>query len=67
MTPASFIEWRLAMGFSKRGAAKALGASPSTITAYDTGASPIPRYIALACRALYHRLEPWGESKKAGE
>ena len=67
MTPADFKDWRNQMGFSIVAAEKALGLSKSTIDLYeagkrrDTGAPvEIPHTVALACAALYHRLEPWG-------
>lgn len=45
-----FIEWRVRHGLSLTQAAKALGLAARTISAYGTGARPVPRYIALACK-----------------
>ena len=68
MTPDEFKAWRKAMGLTQVTAAKALDLSTSTIEMYDSGkrkndGSPvsIPRTVALACAALYHKLEPWGD------
>lgn len=65
MTPQSFREWRRQMGFSQQKAAEALGLSKSAIEQYELGrrkgsSDPvtIPRTVALACRALFHNLEP---------
>ena len=46
------------MGITQIEAAKALGCSRTTIAAYETGKSKIPRYIALACAAIIARLRP---------
>lgn len=43
-------QWRAAHEFSMTDAAKALGIRPQTISAYEKGTRPIPRYIALACK-----------------
>jgi len=45
-----FAEWRARHGLSLADAASALGMTPRTISAYGTGARPVPRYIALACK-----------------
>lgn len=44
-----FAQWRARNGLSLAAAAKALGLTPRTISAYGTGARAVPRYIALAC------------------
>lgn len=68
MTADDFKGWRAAMGLSQRAAAEALGVSRPTIENYERGVRltdgqpvTIPRTVALACAALYHRLEPWGD------
>lgn len=44
---------------SKQDAAKALGVTDDTITKYTKrGGSTM---LALACAALYHRIEPFGD------
>ena len=58
MTPASFAAWRERLGFSKSDAARRLGLSRNSIIAYETGASPIPLHVALACAAIAHGLPP---------
>ncbi len=45
-----FLAWRIRHGLSLADAARALGMTPRTISAYGTGARPVPRYIALACK-----------------
>ena len=45
-----FAQWRARNGLSLSAAAKALGMTPRTISAYGTGARPVPRYVALACK-----------------
>lgn len=45
-----FAEWRSRNHLSLAAAAKALGLTTRTISAYGTGKRPVPRYIALACR-----------------
>lgn len=45
-----FAEWRAKNGLSLSAAARALGMTPRTISAYGTGGRPVPRYIALACK-----------------
>jgi len=44
-----FAQWRARNGLSLAAAAKALGMTTRTISAYGTGARPVPHYIALAC------------------
>ena len=46
----AFAQWRVHNGLSLKQAAEALGLTPRTISAYGTGARPVPRYIALACK-----------------
>lgn len=45
-----FAQWRVRHGLSLKEAAAALGMTPRTMSAYGTGARPVPRYVALACR-----------------
>jgi len=45
-----FAQWRARHGLSLAEAAKALGMTVRTMSAYGTGARPVPRYIALACK-----------------
>ena len=45
-----FIFWRIRNGLSLSEAAKALGITPRTVSAYGTGARPVPLYITLACK-----------------
>ncbi len=46
----TFVQWRSRHGLSLTQAAAALGLTPRTVSAYGTGARPVPRYIALACK-----------------
>ena len=57
MTPASFLAWRQRLGLSVRAASKALGCSRNAIDRWEKGATPIPRYVELACAAIEH-LKP---------
>ena len=45
-----FAQWRARHGLSLKRAADALGMTPRTMSAYGTGARPVPRYVALACK-----------------
>lgn len=46
----TFLAWRVRNGLSLAEAAHALGMTPRTVSAYGTGARPVPHYIALACK-----------------
>ena len=46
----TFLAWRARHGLSLAEAARALGMTPRTMSAYGTGSRPVPRYIALACK-----------------
>lgn len=66
MTHEDFKAWRSAMDLSQAAAADALGLSKATVENYDRGTRredgrpvEIPKHVALACAALWHRLEPW--------
>lgn len=59
MTPEQFKSWRKTVGLSQEKAAVALGIGRRTVQDYESGAYPIPLHVALACTAIYHRLEPW--------
>ena len=64
MTSDDFCAWLDAMRAAKLARSDAdcgrlLGVMPNTVVAYKRkGAS---RVVALACRALMHRMEGWGE------
>ena len=45
-----FAQWRARHGLSLTEAAKTLGMTPRTMSAYGSGSRPVPRYIALACK-----------------
>jgi hypothetical protein len=55
-----FAQWRARNGLSLAAAARALGLTVRTISAYGTGARPVPRYIALACQG-------WEAERRQGE
>ena len=46
----AFVQCRLRNGLSLAQAAAALGLTSRTVSAYGTGARPVPRYVALACK-----------------
>ena len=45
-----FAQWRARNGLTLADAARALEMTPRTMSAYGTGARPVPRHIALACK-----------------
>ena len=45
-----FAQWRARNGLTLAAAAQALEMTPRTMSAYGTGARPVPRYVALACK-----------------
>jgi hypothetical protein len=45
-----FAKWRARYGLSLADAARVLGMTPRTMSAYGAGARPVPRYIVLACK-----------------
>ena len=53
-----FAQWRARHGLSLNQAAAALGMTTRTMSAYGTGARPVPRYIALACKGWEAEHEP---------
>lgn len=46
----TFLAWRARHGLSLAAAARALGMTPRTMSAYGTGSRPVPHHIALACK-----------------
>jgi Protein of unknown function (DUF2442) len=44
-----FAGWRTRYGLGLKQAAEALGVTPRTISAYSSGARPIPKTVQLAC------------------
>lgn len=65
MTPEAFTEWLAAMkaaGLARSDAACArlLGVSANAVVLMKRNGAD--HRTALACRALFHRLEPWGLS-----
>jgi len=71
MTPKQFKTWRKKMGLTQAQAAKVLGLSKPTVENYDKGvrgngeAFEIPHVVALACAALWHKIEPWDSHPEA--
>lgn len=68
MTPDKLSDWLDACAeagifrssHKKQDAAKALGITDDALTNRLKGRVAIRRETALACRAIYHRLEPYG-------
>ena len=63
MTPGAFVAWLAEMksaGLARSDAecARLLGKSDDTVVSYKKKGAD--RTVALACRALLHRLEPYG-------
>lgn len=52
MKSASLIAMRKRLGLSQRSLADRLAIGTRTLSNYETGKTPIPRYVALACAAL---------------
>jgi transcriptional regulator with XRE-family HTH domain len=52
MKPASIITMRKRLDLSQRALAQRLAIGTRTLSNYETGKTPIPRYVALACAAL---------------
>jgi hypothetical protein len=62
MTATAFVDWLAAMkaaGLARSDAAasRLLGVSANTVLEMKTRGADVR--TALACRALFHRLEPW--------
>ena len=64
MTPEQFREWRRKMRITQAEAGRLLGLGVTTVQSYEHGRrrdaiafAGIPRVVALACAALWHRLE----------
>lgn len=62
MTPAAFINWLASMkeaglARSDAAAARLLGVSANAVVGMKRRGTD--HRTALACRALFHRLEPW--------
>ena len=57
MTASEFTAWLVAMNISGAEAARRLGCGKNAITRFKRQGGD--RRLALACSALYHRLEPW--------
>ncbi len=65
MTPEEFKDWLKIMRISQKKASVALGVHVNTVNGWVLGKTAINQTVALACRALYHRLEPWGHKDGA--
>lgn len=59
MTPEQLKSWRKALGLSQQSASEALGIGRRTVQDYEKGVYQIPRTVALACAALYHRINEY--------
>lgn len=57
MTPEAFRTWLVTMKIRSAEAARLLQIHANTVTKYKARGAPKP--VALACAALYHRIEPW--------
>jgi transcriptional regulator with XRE-family HTH domain len=58
MSPSSLIAVRKRMKLSQTLFAKLVGIGRRTLIRYETGQSPIPKTVALACAALAFGLPP---------
>lgn len=50
MGKARLREWMASNRMTLADAARALGMTSRTLNDYETGARPVPRYVALACK-----------------
>lgn len=66
-TARAFAKWRARHGLTLKQAAEALGLTARAVNAYGTGARPVPRYIALACKGweAEQLRKKGGEGKRA--
>ena len=58
--------WREQMGYTMNEAADELGCSKRSLTNWENGHFPIPRYIGLAMNALALNMRPYGSKRKRG-
>lgn len=58
MKATSLTDLRKRLNLSQRGMAKALQLGTRTLSNYETGKTPIPAFVALACAALAFGLPP---------
>lgn len=65
MDAKDFAEWRAELGLNRSQAAEALGVSRNMPQKYEEGEREIPKYIALACTAVYRRHKPWPEDRRS--
>lgn len=65
MTPAAFRFWRSTMQLTQEQAGEELGYSVDQIANFERGHDSkgkevaIPKAVALACHAVFHRIGPW--------
>jgi transcriptional regulator with XRE-family HTH domain len=57
MTPDDLRAWRQRLGWSQDAAAANLGCGRRSLQLWENGTNATPRYIGLACVALYHGLD----------
>ncbi len=53
-----FYDARKRLGLTRAALARDLGMSPTTIHAYEKGRNTVPKYVWIAMKALWHRLDP---------
>jgi DNA-binding transcriptional regulator YiaG len=58
MKPGTMTDLRKRLALSQRAMAKALGVGTRSLSDYETGRTPIPRTVALACAAVAFGLPP---------
>lgn len=55
-----FLRWRVRHALSLAAAGNALGITPRTVSAYGTGARPIPKVVRLAIKGWEHERDTKG-------
>lgn len=64
MTAADLKKWRLQRKISQEEAAQQIGCSRRSIQQWESGANPVPDYIAMAVSAVSMGLPPYGAKLK---
>jgi transcriptional regulator with XRE-family HTH domain len=64
MNAAQLKAWRLERKLSQAAAAERIGCSRRSIQQWESGANPVPDYIAMAVAAASMNLPPYGTTKR---
>lgn len=64
MTAEALSAWRSRLDLTQAAAADAIGCGRRSWQMWETGQSPVPKYIALACAAVAKGVKPIGSTPK---